>query len=166
MSDRERETSDKQLSDVSTVSAETQDCAKFFCNTLAGLNKISEDYFAGLLKIIITAAQASRSLSTINPDEGSQSTTGTKGDELTALIEQLRTAVGELTQNNARHQTEIMEDTQSAAAKSDNFCSQVEAILVVAMRNSVNAQQQAFVVGQAAITMAITKILNLPSTKE
>jgi hypothetical protein len=162
MIDREREASDKQFSDESTVSAETQDCAKFFCNTLASLNKISEDYFAGLLKIIITAAEASRSLSNSNPGESSQ----TNGDELNALVSQLQSAANGLDQSNASQRIDAMAGTQNETAKPDNFCNQVESILILAMRNSVNAQQQAYVTGQAAITMAITKILNLPSTKE
>jgi hypothetical protein len=165
MTNRESEAPDKQLPDASTVSAEIQDCAKFFCTTLASLNKISEEYFAGLLKLVISAAEASRSLSTPNQDTVTQSTIVTKGDGLTTLVEELRRAHDGLNQSNTSQHAEITENTLSADTKTDTFCSQVEAILIVAMRNSVNAQQQAYVTGQAAITIAVTKILSLPLPK-
>src|SRR3954470_23577071 len=123
----EREAADKHLPTASTVSAEIQDCAKFFCTTLASLNKISEEYLGGLLKIIITAAEASRSLSTSNTDEGSPSRGGTKGDELTTLVEQLRKAAESLTQNHLSQKAEMREGTQGAPAESETFCRQVEA---------------------------------------
>jgi Killing trait len=165
MMNPEREASDKQLPDDLTVSIEIQDCAKFFCTTLGSLNKIYEEYIGWLLKITITAAEAARSLSISKPDEDAKSLAGTKGDELTAIVEQLRSAVEGLNQNNIGQQAEIKADTQSAATNSETFCSQVEATLIVAMRNTVYAQQQAYVTGQAAITMAIAKILSIPLPK-
>lgn len=165
MINSEREASDKQLPDDSTVSTEIQDCANFFCTTLASLNKIYEEYFGWLLKIIITAAEAAQSLSTAKPDEDARSMAGTKGDELTAIVEQLRSAAEGLNQSHIGQQSEIKAGTQSTATNSETFCSQVEAALIVAMRNSVNAQQQAYVTGQAAMTMAIAKILSIPLPK-
>ena len=161
----EREASDKQLPDASTVSTEIQDCAKFFCTTLGSLNKIYEEYLGWLLKITITAAEAARLLSTSKPDEDAKSIAEIKGAELTAIVEQLRSAAEGLNQSHIGKQAEIKAGTQSAATNSETFCSQVEAILLIAMRNSVNAQQQAYVTGQAAITMAIAKILSIPLPK-
>src|SRR5437868_5979419 len=81
MMNPERVASDRQLPDASAVSAEAQDCVKFFCTTLAGLNKINEEQIQGLVKIVITIAETFRSLSSSKPDEEVKRRAGTVGDE-------------------------------------------------------------------------------------
>lgn len=155
----EIESLDNQTSNASTMSHELQECAKFFCNTLANLNKIYEEQIDGLAKIAILLAESAKS------DGGNESSAKWKGDELEAVVKQLQNASDVLAQKHTGKQAEIKTDAQSASVNPDAFCNKVEAILINAMENSVSQQQQAYVTGLAILTAGVSKLFSdVPST--
>lgn len=163
MKNTETKALETELPDAATLLREEHECVRFFCTTLTSLNNIFLEYQKGLLNIVITAVEVARSLSSSKTDEGAMITSGANADEVTALVEQLRSAGEELNKTNIGQQAGITAGTQSAASNSGTFCSQVEVAILLAMNNTVYSQQEANVTTQAAMTMAIAMLLSLPS---
>lgn len=155
-----REATTKPLADVSSASPEADHCAKLFCATLNGLNKISEEHLRALLNIAITAAEVFCSLSASKPVEGAEGKVGKSVDDLTTFAEQLHSKVEALNQSHL-DPAEIKAAVQSAAATSTSFCTAVEAVLIVAMQNSASSQQQTNVLAQAILTAAASRLLSI-----
>jgi hypothetical protein len=133
-----------------------------FCNTLANLNRVYEEQLTGFARIAITMAEAYVALSSSKRDEAVKSTARVTSDELTSFVERLKSVAA------APPQTPVPEvDVKSGLqnqAMADAFCAKVEYILLLAMQNSVNQQQQLCVAGQAILAVGAERLLSVSAT--
>ena len=149
MTNLEKQAPDGRLKDDAAVSNESQECVRFFCDTLTSLNKICEAQMEWLFKMAMITAESGAS-STSAAGGAAEGQAG--GDELAALVEQARAAVG-------RRHEEARAEAANAAEIPGEFCANVEAALAMAIRNSVNQQQQLYVLGQAILATCASRLI-------
>jgi hypothetical protein len=161
MTRTEKAKSARKSTEGLSVSSEPQDCAQMFCNTLANLNRVYEEQLTGFARIAVTMAEAYVALSSSKRDEAVKGTAGVTSDELTSFVEQLKGVAA------ASPQTVPEVDVKSGLqnpAMADAFCAKVEYILLLAMQNSVNQQQQLCVAGQAILALGADRLLSVSAT--
>jgi hypothetical protein len=122
------------------------ECAELFAKTLEELNAVSQLQMQGILNVVVAGLEAIKS--------SSQSDPGTI-ENFTKLIDDLKAKIEEVGQNS--------KDLDAPPAESDNFCAEVEANINIAMKNSLNNQQQLNIVGVAALTQILNLLINKTS---
>lgn len=130
-----------------------EECVKFFCKTIAKLNKISLKQIEGLLDVAITAGKE------LNSDSNSS--------EVEQFIDKLKIVVEELSQNAQKQEKELYENLKNSLTEKpeNSFCQAVEQKLIVAFENSLANQQQLNITGNALLAQAASLLLT-PKTKE
>lgn len=126
----------------------SQECAEFFCKTVAELNSITQKQMEGLLNLAVTAAEKINSPG--------------KFDDGPMVVSELKSMAEEVSQNAVNQEEAIAEDVQSKIPVNENaiFCNNVEHLLSNAIANCVNAQQQLNVIGAAILTQASASLLS------
>lgn len=126
----------------------SQECADFFCKTVAELNLITQKQMEGLLNIAITAAEKINSPGKV--DDGPK------------IVSELKSMAEEVSQNAVNQEEAIAEDVRSKIPINENavFCNEVEHTLNIAMANFANNQQQLNTTGISILTQAAMLILS------
>lgn len=126
----------------------SQECAEFFCKTVAELNSITLKQMEGLLNLAVTAAEKINSPGKI--DDGQN------------VVSELKLMAEEVGQTAASQEEAIAEDAQSKIPVNENavFCNSVEHLLSNAIANCVNVQQQLNIIGASILTQAASLILS------
>jgi hypothetical protein len=120
------------------------ECAELFAKTLEELNAVSQLQMQGILNVVTIGLEAARS----------QNSSPEVLEKLTKLVDELKSTAGQL---GSIHPGSLSED----APGSENFCAEVEANINIAMKNSLNNQQQLNVIGAAALTQIISLLIAL-----
>jgi hypothetical protein len=122
-------------------------CVRLFTDTLERLNEININQMQSILDIAIAAADAANSINTANT-AGSDFV-----EKVTALVEGLK------------EKADSFDNTPTPAIDHDPsdkvgaFCETVERDLNIAIENSLNNQQQLYVVGEAVLTEGAQLVL-------
>ncbi|HEV7644091.1 MAG TPA: RebB family R body protein [Pyrinomonadaceae bacterium] len=127
------------------------ECAEFFAKTLEELNAVSQLQMQGILNVVTTGLEAAKSLSSSHNDPGAI-------EKLSKLVDELKSTAENLGNNKPG-------DFSADAPQSENFCAEVEANINIAMKNSLNDQQQLNVIGAAALTQIISLLISLEGDK-
>jgi hypothetical protein len=127
------------------------ECAELFAKTLEELNAVTQLQMQGILNVAIAGIGAAKSIASSSPDAGAV-------DKLSELVEQLKNKADELRQDSGK-------DFSTPASQSSDFSAEVEANINIAMKNSLNAQQQLNVIGAAALTQIINLLISLEGGK-
>ncbi|MGC2234907.1 MAG: hypothetical protein WA584_01930 [Pyrinomonadaceae bacterium] len=126
----------------------SQECAEFFCKTVAELNSITLKQMEGLLNLAVTAAEKINSPG--------------KTDDGTEVVSELKSMAEEVSQNAFNQEEAISEDMRSKIPVNENavFCNEVEHTLSNAMANFADNQQRLNIIGSSILTQAATLILS------
>jgi hypothetical protein len=129
-------------------------CVKLFTETLARLNEIAEGQMQSILDIAIAAADAAGSINPANITEGDAFVA-----QVTALVEDLKAKA------DSFDNTPAPAVDHDISRKDGAFCETVERDLNVAILNSLNNQQQLYVMGASVLAKGAQLILTAGGPK-
>jgi hypothetical protein len=143
------------------ASSPAANCTNLFLTTLANLNAITEQQMKGLLDMAITTAKLAHSLSSVDspatPDPAASGAFAELANQLQSAADNL----GGDSCDSADPPNPMACQSTETQSSSEAFCVAVESNIIMAMQNSLAAQQQLNITGQAILTQSAALLLSL-----